>query len=283
MLDDIPGLFEPSLSGKPVRLSIEIDPALPNFILGDSVRLRQILVNILGNAVKFTHQGEIRFSASAIDNRLRFEISDTGIGIPPSELSSIFEAFTQVHHSDTKLYGSTGLGLSIANQLAQLMGNSISASSQLAKGSTFIVEIPFSPASAPPTTTKAPQISAKLTGRRILLAKDNPTNQRLFTVLLQKQGCLVQVAENGTQAIEMFTTAQFDIVLMDVQMPIMDGLEATRILRSQSQVPILGLTAHASESDQQACITAGMNAVLTKPVDTQRLFSHIQQLVTNKS
>jgi CheY-like chemotaxis protein/ABC-type amino acid transport substrate-binding protein len=279
LLEEITSLFQPALLGKHVALKTNFAPNLPPWILGDSARLRQVLVNLLGNSIKFTQEGEIRFAAKASNDRLQFEVADTGIGIPDKELASVFEAFTQVHRADNQLYGGTGLGLSICQHLVQLMRGTISVKSQLNHGTTFTVEMPFEVCPPAPAPRSKQQSTPSLSGLRILLAEDNPTNQRLFMTLLNKQGCLVTLAENGAQALELFHSSNFDVILLDVQMPIMDGLEAARQIRNQSTIPILGITAHASELDQQACLAAGMNDVLPKPILPDKLFAHIQQLM----
>ena len=275
LLAELAELYGYRASAKSLLYRHTLATEVPDWIRGDGVRLRQILTNLLSNALKFTHQGEVRLSVAPLGSGgLRFSVTDTGIGIAPEVQPRLFDRFVQAVASTTRQYGGTGLGLSIVEQLSKLMGGHIELQSEPGKGSTFSLLLPVvHQAAAPPDALlgAAPQPSAAppaAAASRILLAEDNPTNQIVAVGLLRKIGYDdITVAANGQDAVDLALATPFAAILMDCQMPVMDGYEATRLLRSRGcTTPVIALTANASPSDAQACVAAGMNAYLSKPV-----------------
>jgi PAS domain S-box-containing protein len=274
---------------KGVELTWRVDPGMPDFVLGDVLRLRQIVVNLVGNAVKFTSQGAIavRLGATVDGNgkaRLRLEVSDTGIGIREGKLATIFDAFSQADGSTTRRFGGTGLGLSIVARLSRAMGGEVSVESEEGRGSSFTVTMCLPVASgtaAMPAEADAdalPQLATPAASRlRILVAEDHPINQTLAVRLLESLGHEAAVAENGRAAMERCAKEPFDAVLMDVQMPGMSGIEATRAIRAAEQaqglprLPIIAMTAHVLPGDRAQCQAAGMDGFVTKPITGGRL------------
>ncbi len=285
---------------KGVAFTWGISPDTPTAVVGDPTRLRQVLLNLAGNAVKFTHVGTIHLEvapAAAVADRdtapafprllddeahLHFRIADTGIGIPGEKLALIFEAFSQADASTTRQYGGTGLGLAISQQLVQMMGGRLWVESEPARGSTFHFTCRLRQADGgtpdrPSPSGTAGRQNASPPPLRILLAEDNAINEKLITRLLEKHGHSVKVAVTGVEALAAIAEHRFDLVLMDVQMPEMDGLEATRRLREReagtgSHLPIVALTAHTLPEDRQKCLEAGMDAFICKPVQAHALF-----------
>ena len=285
-------IFEVPVRQKNLRLTLTRARDCPAWVVGDPVRLRQVLINLIGNAVKFTFQGEVRLMVTRHDEgMLRFEVADTGIGVPPEKLQSIFEAFTQADGSHTRRFGGSGLGLAITRRLVDLMGGKVWVESQIGRGSRFFVELPFqSRAGAPDVRqVKSPALSTtpptKLHALHVLVAEDNAVNQKVVCGILRRQGWTFELATNGQEAYDCFLKQRFDLVLMDVQMPEVDGLEATAMIRQEEQrrsaqpVPILALTAHASKSQHDQCLAQGMNAVVTKPVDVATLLEKIGEVI----
>ncbi len=265
---------------------------VPQWLRGDLTRLRQALLNYVGNAVKFTKQGTIYLRAKTLEERVdqilvRFEVQDMGIGIEPDKLSRLFTAFEQADASTTRKHGGTGLGLSITQHLAHLMGGEAGAESEPDKGSIFWFTAWLArghgsmPDEMPDMATGAEtQIHHCHRGARILLVEDNAINCEVAQQLLSGAGLVVETAENGIEAVKMVAATTYDLVLMDVQMPEMDGLEATRIIRSlddKQNIPILAMTANVFAEDRQACILAGMNDFVAKPIDLEDLFSTISK------
>lgn len=269
---------------KNLSLEVRIGETIPDVLMGDSSRFRQIISNLVSNAVKFTSQGGIAVEAflEIADQetvQIRTTVSDTGIGIPRHKLATIFDPFTQSDSTITRRYGGSGLGLAIVNQLVRMMGGRIWVESEEGHGSRFHVTIPFAappPGTAllqVPTTMPRGNFSKKL---RVLLAEDTPVNQVVTVTILEKRGHEVSVAENGQEVLDLLRQRDFDMILMDVQMPVMDGLEATRQIRKQEtgsnrRIPIIAMTAHALAGDRQAALDAGMDHYLTKPIDRQKL------------
>jgi signal transduction histidine kinase/ActR/RegA family two-component response regulator len=279
---------------KNLELSCEIDPSVPEYIFGDPVRLRQVLLNLVGNAVKFTEHGSIAVTAAAHRARsgvmeLQLEVRDTGIGIPLEKQSTIFEAFAQADGSMTRRFGGTGLGLTISSRLISLMGGAISVESSPGHGSCFRFNMQAVPASEPSQTLDqtAAEVS-RLPERpaahviRALLVEDNPVNQQVVLRLLQKHGHRVTLASNGREALGALTEEEFDIVLMDVQMPVMTGLEATEAIRrtergSGRRIPIIAMTAHAMKGDRELCMASGMDGYLSKPIRLKDLLEALEK------
>ncbi|MFT5373427.1 MAG: PAS domain S-box-containing protein, partial [Candidatus Latescibacterota bacterium] len=272
----------PRVQGGDIALNHHIDGEIPAFVVGDPLRLRQVLINLLDNAVKFTAMGEVELRAAVEGVEadaliLHFSVRDTGTGIELEKQQRIFEAFTQADSSTTRRYGGTGLGLAICHQLVQLMGGNIWVDSEMGSGSTFHFTARFvAGAQESLATAPARELVRPL---RLLLAEDNAFNQRLAVVLLEKQKHSVTVVSGGAQAVEISAQQSFDVVLMDVQMPEMDGLAATRAIRSReaenstARLPIIGLTAHAMQGDRERCIEAGMDDYVAKPIDPEVLYA----------
>ena len=281
----------PKAAEKGLWLTWAIAPGAPPWIIGDEGRLRQVLLNLAGNAVKFTERGsvtiEVAPGGTPVSPTLVFAVRDTGIGIPPEKQEFIFEAFRQADGSTSRRYGGTGLGLAISSRLAGLMGGALEIESEAGKGSVFRIEIPSvlpAPHELPapePVAAGAWPPSGSLQPLSVLVAEDNLVNQRLAARLLEKRGHQVEVAANGREAIEKYSAGRFDLILMDVQMPEMDGLEATRRIRELEagcgrRTPILALTAFAMKGDESDCLAAGMDAFLIKPIDPKQLLHSVE-------
>jgi TMAO reductase system sensor TorS len=274
---------------KGLELRCEIDPSVPAAVRGDPVRLRQVLINLAGNAIKFTEAGEVvvRVAALALDGSLRFEVSDTGIGIAVEAQSQIFSAFTQADSFTTRKYGGTGLGLAICRQLVALMGGVIGVASEQNRGSTFWFEIRMEPVAAPavlavpavrPAVAHLPAAAAATgvpsatgsVGPLILVVEDNAVNREVAAGMLENLGYGSEAAVNGLLALEAVAETTYAAVLMDCQMPVMDGLTATQEIRrreagSGGRMPIIALTANAMEANRERCLAAGMDDFLPKP------------------
>jgi PAS domain S-box-containing protein len=262
------------------------------YALADPTRLRQILLNLLSNAVKFTERGEVvarliqREASADNEHALRFEVQDTGIGIPPDKQQQIFEPFRQADGSTTRKYGGTGLGLAISKKLVELMGGRMGVVSQVGEGSTFWFEVSLPACDAPAHVRLEQQLRAAeqtpLTGLRVLVAEDNFVNQKVIRRTLEKWGIEAQIANNGREALERLSREPFHLVLMDCQMPEMDGYEATRRIRAYEQprglhIPIIALTANALSGDREKCLECGMDDYLTKPVNPDQLWEKLVQ------
>jgi CheY-like chemotaxis protein len=282
-----------------------ISPDVPEIIVGDPTRLRQILLNLIGNSVKFTERGSIRVEVVVEEREeaevtLRFSVSDSGIGIPAENQRFIFDAFRQADGSTTRKHGGTGLGLAICTRLVDMMGGRIWVESELDTGSKFFFTGRFRQ-TEPGQKTKPSAGDdwrgangvqrgvqrMQQTGLRVLVVEDNAVNQRVVTRLLEKQGNSVKVAGNGCEALAAFEQQPFDLILMDVQMPEMDGLEATARIReiekvNGGRVAILAFTAYAMKGDAERCLAAGMNGYISKPVRPEDLFSAIDRVLGAK-
>ncbi len=280
LLQGVSSTFEVIARNKGLTYQLELQPGLPSVVIGDALRLRQILVNLIGNAVKFTFEGGVRVRVAVRAGqgaavRLLFEIIDTGIGIPPNRVGAIFETFVQAEDSTTRKFGGTGLGTAISKQLVQMMGGEIGVDSEEGKGSNFHFTVALKNPPAQEETAAAAAAEAPVRSQepafshcRMLLAEDYPTNRMVVIAHLQKLKLAIEIAENGREAVEKFKAGRYDFILMDVQMPEMDGYEATRLIRQEPNgktVPIVAMTASAFEQDIQQCLEAGMNDVITKP------------------
>lgn len=273
-------------AGEAVELGLEVEVGVPRRVYGDGDRLRQVLGNLLGNAVKFTSAGTVSLGigASGQPGWLRFEVKDTGEGIPAERMRELFQPFIQVDSSTTRRFGGTGLGLVISRRVVELMGGFLEASSVPGRGSVFYFSVPMGSVDsvAEADGSSEPQRLGDF-DQRILVVEDNPVNQRITRLQLEKLGCSVAIATNGVEAMETLAAESFDLVFMDCQMPEMDGYEATRAIRCgvrprvRSDVPIVALTANAMATDLERCQDAGMNDCLTKPVRIDGLASMIRR------
>ncbi|MCM2264437.1 MAG: CHASE domain-containing protein [Desulfuromonadales bacterium] len=273
---------------KGLRLQLEISSVVSECVVGDQHRLEQVLINLIGNAIKFTDAGEVKVAVQCHDGTLEFTVSDTGIGIPADKLAKIFETFSQVDGSSTRRYGGTGLGLAISRGLVELMGGRIGVQSRLGQGSTFTFTLPVKcgPMQAAAGTGENGQPPAMVADEaHILLAEDNPMIRDVIQVILSRRSWQATTAETGREAVRKWQAGNFDLILMDLQMPDMDGLEATREIRrlevgKERRVGIIGLTAHANPVVQRQCLEAGMNEILIKPFETASLFGAIERYFT---
>lgn len=273
---------------KGLELSYVLDDRISKTLLGDPFRLNQIFINLISNAIKFTHVGHIKINCSLEKKSsktqfIKIEVSDTGIGIPSDKLTKIFESFSQADASVTRKYGGTGLGLTIVKQLVELQNGTISVKSVIDEGTTFSIIIPYSvdkkdeieESASIFKKQKAQQTSLK--DLRILLAEDNDINRLYATSILKMWECSADTAENGYVALEKVRNNEYDIILMDIQMPVMDGFEATKAIKMsgspKNQIPIIALTANSSTKDFERCIAAGMNDCIGKPFTPENLFA----------
>ncbi|HEY2383526.1 MAG TPA: ATP-binding protein [Terriglobia bacterium] len=278
---------------KDIELACQVSTQVPDGLRGDSTRLRQIMMNLVGNAIKFTEHGEVFVMVEREDDPkaaqpsnaicLHFVVSDTGIGIPENKQEVIFESFVQADGSMTRRYGGTGLGLSICLQLVSLMGGRIWVDSKVGHGSSFHFTVNFeieeeTAAEEKPAETRMMQAERRL---RVLLAEDNEINQQVALEFLQMRGHIVRIAGNGAEALAAYASERFDVILMDVQMPQMDGFQATAAIREKEKttgdhVPIIAMTGYAMKGDRQRCLDAGMDAYICKPIRSQELYEIIE-------
>src|SRR3954454_23332790 len=288
-------LMEPMAAEKGLTLNLDLAPDLPAWVMGDEQRLRQILLNLLNNAIKFTERGSITAAVSnageggGSPTRIRFSVADTGIGIPQDKLGLLFNRFAQLDSSNTRPFGGAGLGLAISKQLVERMGGTIGVTSTPGEGSTFWFEVPLPETQAPAMVSQRSPVP--ITGResrpaRVLLAEDLTTNQILITAILKRAGHQVDVVETGAAAVEAVQRQVYDLILMDVQMPVMDGLEATRKIRTLegrvTNIPVVALTASVLEQDVEACRAAGMGDFVAKPIDADALLAAVARWVLPK-
>jgi PAS domain S-box-containing protein len=276
---------------KGLPMVYEIAPNVPNDLVGDPTRLRQVLLNLLGNAIKFTQSGEVTLRVApdanpSVPTALRFTVSDTGIGIPGEKLGQVFERFTQADSSTTRRFGGSGLGLTISKRLVELMGGRIWVESEVGKGSVFAFAVPFeisATVNRPAALSVGTDPELPLPALRILLAEDSPDNCIITTAYLEDTPYRIEIAETGALACKMFELGHYDLVLMDRQMPVMDGLTATRTIRAWEQAndrpptPIIALTASALKGDREMCLAAGCTAFLTKPIKQEVLLQAIRE------
>jgi signal transduction histidine kinase/DNA-binding response OmpR family regulator len=287
---------------KGLDLTVYLAPELPTGLHGDPARIRQVLTNLVGNSIKFTTKGRIQILVDLVsagsDTQVRFRVMDTGIGIPSKKIDRLFTPFTQVDASTTRNYGGTGLGLSICKKLTELMNGKIGVESQVGVGSTFWFTIPFEPARLSAQREKSPLVESEqsvgsgsafpLGQIRVLLAEDNLINQEVAVTILEKSHIQVDAVANGLDAIRALEHNRYDLVLMDVQMPEIDGLQASRIIRDPTSsvldhnIPIVAMTANAMRRDQEACLQAGMNDYLPKPFDPSQLVARIARWALNR-
>jgi len=279
--------FKAMADGKDLTLTVEAAPGVAGAWRGDCDRLRQILANLLSNAIKFTPAGgvRVRFETPA-SGGLRMVVADTGVGIPPAKIATLFEKFTQVDSSTTRQFGGTGLGLAICRELAQLMGGQISVESEVGKGSTFVVELPLKrsdQAAAAHTVDAAP--SAARPNLRVLAAEDNVVNQKVLKAIIEPMDVDLSIVADGESAVEAWRGGAFDLILMDIQMPGMDGIEAARTIRTAEHVdgrprtPILALTANALVHQVEEYLAAGMDGHVAKPIEIAKLYEAMSRVL----
>ena len=285
VLDDIELILRPRAAERGLNFTVEVAQNVPDVVAGDPTRLRQILLNLGSNAVKFTDSGGVTFRVAAQEEgRVLFEVKDTGIGMDAVTRDRLFEAFFQANDG-MRHHGGSGMGLSICRRLITLMDGSISLESQVGLGSTFRVVLPLATASMP-SRTDSESALAPLPPLDVLVAEDNPVNARVLEAIMRRAGHQTTVVGDGRTAVEAASSRDFDLVLMDMRMPMMDGLAATRAIRTlphpRGRVPILGVTANAFKEDQQRCLQAGMDGYVSKPVTPERLFAGICSVVASR-
>jgi signal transduction histidine kinase/CheY-like chemotaxis protein/HPt (histidine-containing phosphotransfer) domain-containing protein len=282
-VDDAVSLVKASAREKDLDLTVECDPELPVWVVGDPARLRQILVNLLGNAIKFTRQGRVGLVVHPDGSRTCFRVTDTGIGLDGAQIARIFTAFEQADGTTTRQFGGTGLGLAISRDLVELMGGTITVESEPGQGSTFQVCLPLTETQQP--EEQRPEVVEAaghcLSGITVMAVEDDRFNRMVLKDMLEYEGATVVLAHDGQQAIELLQQADpdvFNIVLMDVQMPVMDGYETTRRIHSLlPSLTVIGLTAHALPEERDRCLAAGMVSHITKPVNAEQLLDALLQ------
>ncbi|WP_431217871.1 ATP-binding protein [Puia sp. P3] len=283
-------LFHHRVKEKGLGISVDVDAGVPEVLLGDATRLTQIVVNLISNAAKFTDTGGITVSVSSDgpdqgNVRLWVAVTDTGIGIRQDQLASIFERFSQAESSTTRKYGGTGLGLTIVKELIEIQHGKIEVESEPGKGATFRFYVPYQIVSAVPVLADVPEnvIAAqpRMEGVSVLVADDNRMNQRLMEHLLRGAGFSYDIVDDGQKAVDRLREKKYQLVLMDIQMPVMDGYAASRMIREdlRSSVPIIAMTAHAMRGEREKCLESGMNEYLSKPIDADELFAMIGKLL----
>ncbi|MBE0488922.1 MAG: response regulator [Halomonas sp.] len=278
LVDGVVALLAPRAEARGVVLMTHLDPQLPERVLADPGRLRQVLINLVSNAVKFTEEGEIRLEVRPEGNgRVRFEVVDTGCGIAPEQLSRIFEPFRQGDASTARRFGGTGLGLAICRRLVEAMGGRVEVASEPGVGSRFWFVLTLATAEGPAPALPMTRGSRRkdLRSAHLLVVEDNPVNQQVARAMLERLGCSVAIAGSGAAALQLAAAGRFDLIFMDIQMPDMDGLEVTRRLRARdgwaAEVPIVAMTAGGPGGEQARCLAAGMNGYLTKPLRQELL------------
>jgi len=289
---DVENVYRPVAEGKGLAFVVDLEDLDNDFFFADPIRIKQIINNYLNNAIKFTDTGTVSLKVFIrdTDGQVGFTVSDEGIGIKKKDFDALFQQFSQIDSGANRLHGGTGLGLVIVSKLTELMNGTVEVDSQYEQGSSFSVYLPLvaatrddynstQPAPKAKTAKETNQISAD-----VLLVEDNMINQKVATRLLEKAGCEVTVANNGVEALEQLQVCSFDVILMDCQMPVMDGLTATaKIRETDTKIPIIALTANAQDSDREACMQVGMNDFVSKPFRPDTLFSAIKNQIAKAS
>jgi CheY-like chemotaxis protein len=296
-------IMTPEVRRKGLDFAISVAEEVPDTVVGDEVRLRQVLLNLIGNAVKFTERGKVvvrvtaRRSASDGKRELTFSVTDTGIGIPNDKKELLFRAFSQVDASLSRRYGGTGLGLAISKEIVELMGGTITFVSEEGVGSAFTFTIPLREAGSERDALSAAEsysLEAMNTAQQgdriplILLAEDDSTIRQVLGLMLKRANYNLDVAEDGLKAIELWTKGGYDLVLMDIQMPRLNGFEATRAIREKERergghTPIVAMTAHASKEAEEHCLAAGMDAYISKPIDFAKTLLVMGDIIRKKA
>jgi signal transduction histidine kinase/ActR/RegA family two-component response regulator len=269
---------------KNIRIHLKYGHNLKDCFYGDSLRISQILANLLGNAIKFTHNGDIYITIKKIDGkRLRFQIKDTGIGLSEEQQKKLFKSFSQADGSTTRKYGGTGLGLAISKQLVELMGGKIWALSKEGFGSSFIFEIELQETDFIDADEEKTEFDKNiLNANKILIVEDNLTNRLVLLGLLEDCVKEIDIANNGKEALDLFKSGKYELILMDLQMPVMDGYEATKIIREiDKDIPIIALSANAMIEEVEKTKAYGMNEHLAKPIDVEKLFTTLSKYINS--
>ncbi len=288
------GALAASARSKGLDLRLQVAPEVPHWVVGDSLRIGQVLSNLIGNAIKFTSRGEVVLDVSMREPALeegadavRFAVRDTGIGIPAAAQLRVFDTFAQADATTSRTYGGTGLGLAISRHLVELMGGRLELSSKEDEGSEFRFSLRLPAAEAAGCAAAGLEPDAVGQGLQVLLVEDNLINQRLVTALLERVGYQVRIAANGEEALQLLDEHEFDLVLMDMQMPVMDGLEATRRLREREaahgarRVPVIAMTANARQEDRELCLAAGMDDYLAKPISIAEVLDRVRAIAAD--
>jgi signal transduction histidine kinase/ActR/RegA family two-component response regulator len=291
LLDETVAVVAPLAGARGLELRMEFEQGLPDTLTGDPQHLRQVLLNLLSNAVKFTSHGCVTLRVSSLDRtadslQLEFTVVDTGIGIPPEAQKAIFEPFVQADSSTTRRYGGTGLGLPISRKLIEAMQGHLEIQSEPGRGSTFrfSLRLPIAAGSNVPAVALRDRIPHSVRPLRVLLAEDNPVNQKVAARMMERMGHHVDFAANGIQAVSAVRKSQYDVILMDCQMPEMDGYAATRAIRLLEcgvRLPIIAMTANAMPEDRKCCLDAGMNDYISKPVSATGLYYLLEAVTDN--
>lgn len=289
-------LFSVKVEESNIQLIFDTDPTLPAVLIGDRVRISQILNNLIGNAIKFTEKGEVRVTTSVVDQELNYytleiEVKDTGTGIAQNKLEAIFNSFEQENDSTNRQYGGTGLGLTIVKKIIEMMGGEIWVESQEKQGSAFTIRLQLAKGDEnevlSDTTFLDDSLLKQLTQQRILLAEDNRNNQMLAQKCLADVGCIVDIACNGDEALQMLEHHPYDAILMDIRMPVMDGIQATEAIKNlqspQCNIPIIAMTAHALKEEENHYRQVGMNEYVSKPFNPQQLYTKLIKVLNGKS
>jgi CheY-like chemotaxis protein len=282
LLDDVKDMLSIKARQRRLRFEVEVAPGTPLRYRGDPTRLKQVLVNLVGNAIKFTPKGEVRIVARSVEARgqprlVEIDVTDTGIGIAAEQLDNVFEAFTQADASTTRKFGGTGLGLTISNQLVRLMGGELRVRSELGAGSTFTASLPLSLSDARHSMPAPAEQDRRATYcGRVLLVEDNPDNQNIAREMLRMLGIQVELANDGQQALACLEQSPYDVVFMDCHMPNMNGFDATREIRRREQdngkhIPIVALTASVLPEERDRCMEVGMDDYVAKPFSRKDL------------
>ncbi|HRK29107.1 MAG TPA: PAS domain S-box protein [Chitinophagales bacterium] len=296
VINNIADTFKYKVQEKKLELLVSIDEQLPDMVIGDPTRLTQILMNLVSNAVKFTERGQVRLDARLFTDdkqaaTVAFAVADTGIGIEQDKVDVIFDSFSQVNRSATRLYGGTGLGLAITKKLIEMQGGSVSVKSKVGEGTTFLVVLRYVKASGSKTVNhkySLSEMAVKPLGKlRLLVVEDNELNRVVTTDTIKKWGkdIMIDIAENGEEAVKKVRKHRYDLILMDVQMPKMNGYEATHYIRKtlgKTDLPILAMTAYATTGEAERTITSGMNDYISKPFDPKKLYQKIARLTSKE-